>query len=260
MKRNLVLHWVTLVLSCAVLTEVTPRGASCQDLFLTIRTQNLDIRYMQGVSAPDAQRVADFLQQEYEAVTKSLGLEPGKKIEVRIYDGVGRFLAEAGLKKPWRGAYYTKGILHCQPVQALIQREIFEKTLTYELSRAVLNIARDKGCPMWLTESYAAFRVGEFKNMSAPIGAKLSSFSDLNQDIQQHPDPPQRDDVQYILGQTFNFFILQYGERKALGLYREFDGMKTVDGVFRKVLGDAYDAVEKGWSKYIVYHTSPFKK
>lgn len=231
-----------------------------QEMFSTLRTKNLDVRHMQGVSPADAKKAADYLQSEYDSVMAQLGLIPGKKIDVRIYDSVGRFLAEAGLKKPWRGAYFTKGVLHCQSVQALVQREIFEKSLTYEVTRAILSAVREKGCPMWFTESYASFRVGEFRTMSAPIGAKLSAFSDLNQDIQQHPDPPQRDDVQYVLGQTFNFLVLQYGDAKALSLFREFDGMTPVDSIFRKVLGEPYETVEKNWSKFITVHTSPFKK
>jgi hypothetical protein len=245
----------------AALTVIGASGpALSQELFVTIRTSALDIRFMRGVQEEDARHASEYLQAEYDSITHQLQVAPKKRIEVRIYDNVGRYLAESGLKKPWRGAYYVKGVLHCQPVQALIQREIFDQSLTSEIARGILQSAGEQGCPLWLRESYAAYRTGSFRKMSAPVGAKLTAFSDLNQDIQAYPDPPQRDDVQYMLGQTMNFFILAYGETKAFSLFADFDGTRGAESVFRRVLGQEYGIVEKAWASHIATHTAPFKR
>jgi hypothetical protein len=248
----------TTVASLLLLAAAVPVRA--QELFVTIRGSGVDVRYMLGIAESDARQAAGYIQAEYDSITRQLGLTPKKRIDVRIYDNVSRYLSESGLKKPWRGAYYVRGVVHCQPVQALVQREIFEQALTSEISRAILQTAGDHGCPLWLRESYAAYRVGAFRKMSAPIGAKLTAFSDLNQDVQSYPDPPQRDDVQFMLGQTMEFFVRTYGDDKARALFAEFDGTRGIETVFRRVLGEEYGAVEKSWASHIAAKTTPFRR
>jgi hypothetical protein len=226
----------------------------------SLSSVQFDVRYMHGVTEADAQKALDFLIASYKEIHAQTGLEPKKKLELRIYDNVGRYLSETGLRKPWRGAYYFRGVIHAQPVAALTARNIFESSLRYELSRAMLESAGERGCPLWLRESYAVYTSGAFRSYTAPLGAKLSSFSDLNQDIQSYPDPPQRDDVHYMLGHTMNFFIQKYGERRAFGVFKQFDGTRGLEGTLKRALGDDLSAIEKSWAKYISYHTTPFKR
>jgi len=235
-------------------------GLRAQEPFGTLSTVKADVHYANGIPEAEAKKVSDYLQNEFESIGTQLGLGLEKKVDVRIYDSVGRFLAETGLKKPWRGAYYARRILHVQPVQALTQRKIFESTLSYECARVMLDPVGEKGCPLWLRESYAVYHAGAFRSMTAPLGAKLSSFSDLNQDINHYPDPPQRDDVQYMLGQTMDYFVQKYGEKKAMAVFKDFDGMTSVEAVFRRVFGEDFATVEKAWAKYLEQHTVPFKK
>jgi hypothetical protein len=239
---------------------ILPAGMSAQEAFGTISTTNFDVHYANAVPEAEARKVSDYLQGQYDSIIAQLGLEPSKKVDVRIYDSVGRFLAEAGVKKPWRGARFVRGVLHVQPVQALTQRKIFEGTLSYECAGVVLEPVGEKGCPLWLREAYAVYHAGTFRSMTPPLGAKLSSFSDLNQDIHHYPDPPQRDDVQYMLGQTMEFLVKKYGEKKAMSVFRDFDGMKTVETVFRGVFGEEFPAIEKSWAKHLASHSTPFKK
>jgi hypothetical protein len=204
----------------------------------SLSSVQFDFRYMRGMPEADAQKALDFLIASYKEIRSQTGLEPKKKLEVRIYDNVGRYLSETGLKKPWRGAYYSRGVIHCQPVAALTARNIFETVLRYELARAMVEPAGQRGCPLWLREAYAVYFAGAYRGYTAPLGAKLTAFSDLNQDIQTYPDPPQRDDVHYMLGYTMNFFVQKYGEKRALGLLRQFDGMRGLEPVFKQALGD----------------------
>ena len=143
---------------------------------------------------------------------------------------------------------------------ALTARNIFESALKYELARAMVEPAGERGCPLWLREAFAVYSSGQYRTFTPPLGAKLTSFSDLNQDIQSYPDPPQRDDVHYMLGHTMNFFVQKYGERKALGMFKQFDGTKGLDATLKRALGDDLPTIEKSWAKYISYHTTPFKR
>jgi len=256
-RKSMRVVLVGLLSSALVLLAMPSIG---QDIFSTISSPNFEVRYLRGVSAEEAQKVLSFLQDEYKEINAQLGLEPRKRLEVRIYDNVGRYLSDAGLRKPWRGAFYSHGVIYCQPVQALTTRDIFESSLRYELGRAMTEVAGTQGCPLWLREAYVVYHTGEYRKFTAPLGARLTSFSDLNQDIQSYPDPPQRDDVHYMLGHTMNYFIQKYGEKKAFRIFREFDGTKGLDGVFKRVLGNDLATVEKGWAKYIGYHTTPFKR
>jgi hypothetical protein len=229
-----------------------------QDTFGSLTSLHFDIHYQSGVTPADARKVHEFLQSELKSMCADLGIDYKSKIEVRMYESVGKFLSETGLTRPWRAAVYRRGVLSVQPVAALEARKLFDKSLSYELALAVLEQASQNGCPEWLIQSFAVYYSGETAGMTPPLGARLSAFSDLNQDIQEHDNPPQRDDVHFILGSTMTFLVEKYGERRAFQLFREFDGVSPADKVFKKVLGDDFATVEKAWAKYIALRTSTF--
>ena len=247
---------MALVVALALFAAITARA---QETFGTLSSAHFEVKFQRTIPQADAKKVMDFLQSEYKSLTADLGMEPKAKIEVRIYESVGKFLSETGLKRPWRGALYQRGMLHLQPVAALVARKIFEKSISFELALAFLDETAQKGCPRWLSEAFAVYYCGETSGMTPPVGAKLSAFADLNQDIQEYQNPPQRDDVHYILGSTMTFFVQKYGEPKAFRLYREFDGVTTVDKVFKKVFVDDYPTIEKAWAKYIASRTASFR-
>jgi hypothetical protein len=233
-------------------------GARGQD-FGTLSSAHFDVKFQNGVNSEEAKKVMEYLQKEYVSLAHELGLEMKNKLEVRLYQSPGKYIAETGLSRPWRGAFFTKGVLHVQPVAALVARKLFEKSISYELSVAFLEQTQRNGCPRWLVESFAAYYSGETSGMTAPIGARLSAFADLNQDIQEYPTPPQRDDVHYILASTMTFFVEKFGEKRAFRIYKEFDGATSVEKVFKKVFDDEYTSIEKNWAKYISSRTSSFK-
>jgi len=239
--------------------SLAPRILFAQDAFGTLSSAHFDVKYQRGVPQEDARKVMDYVQTEYKSLAADLGLEPNAKIEVRIYESVGKYLEETTLKRAWRTAYYLRGTLHLQPPSAITQKKQFEKSIGYEMALAFLEGSGQKGCPRWLVESFASYYSGETAGMTPPLGAKLTAFSDLNQDIQEHPNPPQREDVHYILSSTMTYFVQKYGEKRAFRIFREFDGVTSVDRVFKKVFEDDYSAIEKGWAKYIASRTASFK-
>jgi hypothetical protein len=253
-SRIRVRTWAFLIPLLA-LSAVGTRG---QD-FGTVSSSHFEVKFQSGVSSEEAKKVMEFLQKGYASLAGDLGLEMKSKLDVRLYQSPGKYIAETGLSRPWRGAFFTKEVLHVQPVAALMARKLFEKAITYELCIAFLEQTGRNGCPRWLIESFAAYYSGETAGMTAPIGARLSAFSDLNQDIQEYPNPPQRDDVHYILASTMTYFVEKFGEKKAFRVYKEFDGATSVEKVFKKVFGDEYSSIEKGWAKYIASRTSSFK-
>lgn len=242
-----------------LLAALSPAAVPAQDLFSTLSSTHFDVRYQRGVSLEEARKVMEYLQSQYKSLQADLGLEPKSKLDVRIYESVGKFLSETTLKRPWRGAFYQRGVLHLQPVPALTQRKIFDKSIGYEMAIAFLEESGKKGCPRWLVESFASYYSGETAGMTPPLGARLTAFSDLNQDIQEYPNPPQRDDVHYILASTMTFLVQTYGEKRAFRVYREFNGATSVDRVFKKDFGDEYSSIEKRWAKYIASRTASFK-
>jgi len=246
-------------LAVALLTVSALFAARAQETYGTLSSAHFEVKHQRAIPQEDAKKVMDFLQTEYKSIGADLGLEPKSKVEVRIYESVGKFLSETGLKRPWRGALYQRGMLHLQPVSALVTRKIFEKSVSYELVLAFLDETAQKGCPRWLTEAFAVYYCGEMSGMTPPVGARLAAFADLNQDIQEYQNPPQRDDVHYILGSTMTFFVQKYGERKAFRVFKEFDGVTTVDRVFKKVFEEDYSTIEKAWAQYISSRTSSFR-
>jgi hypothetical protein len=221
-----------------------------------ISTPQFDVTYPRTVAEADVRTLATYLQRRCGDIQRTLGIPMARRIEVRVHESVGAYLADTRLPKPWRGAYYARGVLHIQPIQALRQRGIFERVLSFELAEAYLEPVVEKGCPRWLREAFAVAFCGELGDLTPPIGAKLASFSDLNQDLQVYQEPPQRDDVHFILGHTFRFFQRTYGNDKVALIFKEFDGTKSIETVLRKVLALDYGAVEKAWSKDIQAKTS----
>lgn len=236
------------------------RGISnAQEAFSSISTVHIDVQYQSGITEENARKVADYLQEEYKFISDQLGLDLKKKLEVRVYDTIGKYLSKTNQRRPWRGAIYWRGVLHMQPVDALVTRKIFEQALSYELSLAVLGQTSGKGCPKWLQESYAVYHSGEAADLTPPIGSKLSAFSDLDQDIQQYPNPPQREDVHFILGATMKFLVEQYGEAKAFGVFKVFNGMTPLESVFKKQFNQEFRTIERTWANFIEAQTEPFK-
>jgi len=247
------------VASVACLAFLLSGQTRGQDVFSTVSTVHIDVSYQRGITEDAAKKVADFLQNEYQFVSNQLGLDLKKKLDVRIYDTVGKYLSKTNQVRSWRGAIYWRGVLHMQPVEALETRNIFEQALSYELSLAVLDQTSGKGCPRWLQESYAVYHSGEIANLTPPIGTKLSAFSDLDQDIQQYPTPPQRDDVHYILGATMKFFVEQYGEAKAFSVFKVFNGMMPLETVFKKQFKQEFMTIERTWANFVESQSEAFK-
>lgn len=244
-----------------VLASFIVRGMALgQETFSKISTVHVDVQYQRGISQEEAQRVADFLQKEYSVISDQVGIDLKKKLEVRIYDTIGKYLSKTNQRRPWRGAIYWRGELHMQPVGALETRHIFEQSLLYELALAILDQTSGKGCPRWLQESYAVYHSGEMANLTPPIGTKLAAFSDLDQDIQEYPNPPQREDVHYILGATMKFLVEQYGESKAFGVFKVFNGMTSIEGVFKKEFKQEFRTIERTWANFIESQAEAFKK
>jgi len=230
----------------------TMRG---QEAFSTISTVHIGVHYQRGVTEENAKKTADFLQTEYKFISDQVGVDLKKKLDVRIYETVGKYLAKTNQRKPLRGAIYWRGALHMQPVDALVIRNIFEESLSYELALAILSQTSGKGCPRWLQEAYAVYHSGEMANYTPPIGTKLAAFSDLDQDIQQYPNPPQRNDVHFILGASMKFFVEQYGEAKAFGVFKVFNGMTSLEEVFKKHFKQEFRTIERTWSNFIASQT-----
>jgi hypothetical protein len=230
-----------------------------QETFSTVSTVHINVEYQHGITEAEAKKVADYLQNDYKFISDQIGLDLKKKLQVRIYDSIGKYLSKTNQRKPWRGAVYWRGILHVQPVGALVARHIFEQSLSYELAMAVLEQTSGKGCRKWLQEAYAVYHSGEMADLTPPIGTKLAAFSDLDQDIQEYPDPPQREDVHYILGMTMKFFVEQYGEAKAYGVFKVFNGMLSLEDIFKKQFKQEFRTVERTWANFIDAQSESFK-
>jgi len=255
-------YWFRMAAGIAMTLGISiaaPNIAAAQEVFAKVSTVHIDVEYQKGITPEAAQKVADYLQGEYKFISEQLGLDLKKKLVVRIYDSIGKYVSKTNQRKAWRGAVYRMGVLHMQPVEALETRKIFEQSLLYELSLAILEQTSGKGCPRWLQESYAVYHSGEMANLTLPVGTKLAAFSDLDQDIQQYPNPPQRDDVHYILGATMKFFVEQYGESKTFGVFKVFNGLTPLETVFKKQFGQEFHTIERTWANFIDSQTESFK-
>ena len=258
MKKN-IRAWIAVAALAALVPALHVRAAA-QGGTATLKGDKVDLIYPREAKENEIRNLMEFLQTDRRAILSQLGLTSEKTLQARTYESVSRFQSEAGQKQPWRGALYAKGTLHIQPVQALIQRGIYESSLAYEMAIVLLEPVASKGCPRWLRESYAVHHSGVLSRLTPAVGASLASFADLDQDIQEHPNPPGRDDVQYVLGTTMKFFVDRYGQEKAYRLFRDFDGKTPVDGVFKRVLGESYSTVETAWAQQIRALSAPVQK
>jgi hypothetical protein len=228
--------------------------------FSSLMTVNFDVKYQRGVEEPDARRIADYLQAEYEFLSRKLGLAIEKRVEVRIYSSVGKYLEATNQQTPWRSVVLTRNAIHMQPVQELMKKREFEKFLTFELSLAVLEQTAGLGCPRWLREACGVYHSGLMTDLRPPTGGKTGSFTDLDQDLQTYTTPPRRDDILYLVGETFTFFVESYGEEKAFGLFKSFDGTKSAESVIQTAFEKDYADIEREWAVHIATKVEPVKK
>jgi hypothetical protein len=211
----------------------------------------LGIKYEKGVTESEARQALDIVSRELKSVSNQTGIKYSGKLEVRIYGSAGKFLESTGTRQAWRGSRYVRAVLHVQPVAELIRRNELDRWLGRGVVEAVLTKAGVNGCPIWLREAYAAFHTDETRGMRPPQGMKLTSFSDLTQALQDNPEPPRREDVQFVLAGTLEFLVDTYGEKKAMKLFKAFDGSSTVEVVFKNTLGKEYSAVEQEWATHM---------
>jgi len=225
--------------------------AFAQDPLTTMSGKRAIIKYEKSVTESEARQALDSVDRELKSVSHQTGVKYSGKLEVRIYGSVGKFLESTGTRQAWRGSRYVREVLHVQPVAELIRRNELDRWLARGVAEAVLTKPGVNGCPIWLREAYAAFHTGETREMRPPQGMKLTSFSDLTQALQDNPDPPRREDVQFVLAGTLKFLVDTFGEKKAMKLFKAFDGSSTVDVVFKKTLGEEYSAVEQKWAAHM---------
>ncbi len=235
-------------------------AAIAQPGFSSLTTVRFEVKYQRGITVEDAKKVADYLQADYDYLSKKLSLDLSHVLEVRIYDTRGKYLEATKQNKAWRPAIFLRGILHVQPVTDPAAQSTIEKGLSYELSVALLEQTAGNGVPRWLRESFAVYHSGMMPDLSPPVGTKVSAFADLDQDIQQYPVPPRRYDVQFLLGQTMKHFVEQFGEEKAFSIFKAFDGAHSIEETFQKHFGVEYASIEKTWSAYIASQTESFRK
>lgn len=228
--------------------------------FTSTMTVNLEVKYQQGVEEQDARRIADYLQAEYEFLSKKVGLTLDQRAEVRIYSSSGKYLEATNQQSSWRAAVLTRNVIHMQPVRELMKKKEFEKSLTFELSRALLDQTGGFGCPPWLREAGAVYHSGLMTDLRPPTGGKPGAFTDLDQDLQTYPTPPRRDDILYVLGETFRYFVETYGEEKAFGLFKSFNGSMSTEEVIQAGFEKEYPEVEREWAAHIAAKIEPVKK
>lgn len=253
----------TLSLLTAIIVMLYPgfQGETvAQPGFTSVITVHLDVKYQRGVEEQDARRIADYLQSEYEFLSRKVGLTLDQRVEVRIYSSVGKYLEATNQHSPWRAAVWTRNVIHMQPVQELMKRKEFEKSLTFELSRALLEQTGGLGCPRWLREAGAVYHSGLMTDLRPPTGGKPGSLTDLDQDLQTYGSPPRRDDILYILGETFRYFVETYGEEKTFGLFRAFNGSLSPEEVIQAAFEMDYPEIERKWAAHIAAKIEPVKK
>jgi len=243
----------------ALVFALVPAAGRAQDVYASISTTHFDIKYQRGVAEGDVRRVATYLQEDYRYLSEKLGFDMPRKLEVRIYDSKGKFKYEASNMADWRDVLFAKNVLHIGPIRDIVSKKGFQQNLTFEFVLAFLDPLGDKGCPIWLREALAVYHSGEAASLTPPMGGRLVSFGDLNQDIQEYPNPPQRDDVHYILDQTMKFFLEKYGEKRTFGMFKDFQTTYSIESVFKKRLGEDFAAVEKAWAAYVAAHSASMK-
>ncbi len=248
------------VILVGMLTVLAVSFVSGQPGFSTISSVHFAVKYQRGITESDARKVADYLESDYTYLTGKLGVSLVKPLEIRVYSSVGKYLEATNQKKPWRAAVFLHNMISMQPVQEVIKNKAFEKSLSYELALAMLDQTSGKGTPRWLREAFAVTHSGIMADLTPAVGTSINSFSDLDQDLQQYATPPQRDDVVFLLGQTYKFLSEKYGEEKAIGVYKAFDGVREIEDIFKAHFGEDFTAMEKQWSAYIAVHSEQFKK
>jgi hypothetical protein len=244
MFSRIILVFVVVFVALAVL----PPPAVSQGNYQTIQSAHFKVRYMPDIPEAEAQRVAAFLQEDYDTLKSQLGLDLTKTLEVRMYDSPARFRSEINMGREVLPAVYVRGILH---VLEPVPPEGLDVALRYQLARVFLEQTGKYSCPIWLREAFAVFHSGKMRDLSPPASVTVSAFSDLTQDLEEAQTPVERNDVDFVLGRTMEFFVQKYGEQKSFSVFKEFAETPTEAKVFKKVFGDEFPDIEKRWAKFV---------
>jgi len=227
---------------------ILPRVQAQENMF-SLNTVHFAVRHQEGVTADDARRVADYLESDYEYLSRKLSIVLQQPVVVMLHGSKGKFLDGTRQARSSRRVIFTHGVLHVGPVKMLDRDKTLERSLSFELAFLMLDSA--KGCPRWLREALAVYHSGVMTDLTSPSGMAPKYFSDMDQDIQQYPNPPQRDNVHYWLGMTWRFFLERYGDEKAFSVFRNFDGIRSTGDIFKNVFGEEFDKIERSWAAFL---------
>ncbi len=231
-----------------VLILVLSGHALAQPDFSSLKTVHFEVKYQKGISVKEAEAVSEYLERDHEYLKSTIGLELTQTIEVKMFSVDGQFLTNSLQTRPWRAAVFRKNTIMVQPLKELKQRGQLEKSLAYELALAVLEKAEKGGCPQWLREAFAAYHSGLGADVDVPAGMRMTTFADVNQDIQKYGSSARRNDVLYVLAQTMQYLIETFGEDKSMTVFLQFDGTKSVGTIFREHFGRELKDVESEWA------------
>jgi len=222
-------------------------AARGQEPFSEFQTPHLRVRHQPGITGEEARKVSDYLEEEHKYLQKILGMETAGRIEVRVYSTEQRFRAGTGLKHA-TDVVTLHSVLFVPPPGVLEQRGQFAQSLSLALSTAFLEPSLNNGAPLWLVHSFAVYQSGKIPDMRMPVGWPVQYFSDLDQEIRAYGDGGPDERLEYFLGMTMKYFVDSFGEEKAFGLFRRFDGRTPVEQVFSEALGKEYPEVERSWA------------
>ena len=228
---------------------MVPHLTRSQDVFRDFQTAHFLLHIESGISTEQARFVADYLEQELGYLRGKLGMEPERRMDVRLYAGDQRFRSATGSKSS-DVVVVDRSVLHLPPLGRLEERHELAGTLSEGLSILFLESSRERGAPEWLVRSFAAYQSGRVANMTTPSGRRLHAFSDLSEEMQQ-AGPGDRERIQYLLGMTMKFLIDSYGADRAHALFKGFDRARSVEEVFQEVLGTPFATVEQSWSSFL---------
>jgi hypothetical protein len=212
----------------------------------THTTTNFKIRYDKNIPTKHIQEIGTSLETKYSHYRKIFNISFDNRVEVFVFNTVGRFKAESQSRIYGDGDYRSGTLYLVYPAN-----QEGKLNLDDVISRIVVHAVLTKipACPTWLAEAYSIYTGDNLLTFGEPARFNISSFNDLGEDYNRVVDKKDVKELYAKLAYTIHFLIHRYGDAKVLTMLRNFKNGRTVEEVFESSFNENISDIEKAWVK-----------
>lgn len=199
------------------------------------------------------EKIISYLHYAREKNRQILNTQLSKKVKINFYPSTQIFCNETSVEW-WKAGVSKSNIIHLQPVNVLLERNILKSTLIHEYTYFVIKEICTTQAPLWFIEGIASYIANEerlYRNRQVIENIKNGNqfgISTLNQYIKSS-DRLQSQQAYWQANSLVNYMVKIKGKNVLYQLLVSLHKTHNFPMTFHKIVGISLKEFEKQWFK-----------